>query len=368
MVLDERLELTQALDSLGFAREKGWKHDGLYTSTEIVERVEEYGLVQPIGSFLRYLVDNDLGNEGKQAHEVLHCFDVGLGAAALTRQIAEDGEAQHKLGLDEVTEEDVQAALLSGVLHDMALAFGTSALPVVTPLDAIAALVAPEEVAKFSGKTQFAKDVIGDDLRGAVLLDRYGGAFSEGVRGKAYADLLAGADLTVRSGGHVLLNTVSPYKVLDALWYHDGNLPVRGFAEAYPLVYDRAKLFLEGRINQEELQRGIKKLLAYTEEDPAWEQRDTAVDVPYLEKMVKKKAGDFMELVKGTQTYQFVVDELAAQGRGKRTLNSPVFCVGVDAMQETLSVLDRAISSDEETLRTLHSRYERVCELVQQYR
>lgn len=312
-----------------FEAEKGWTNGGLYTPAEIRGRLDTFDAREPVTRLLEGLEEYV---DPARDHEILHCFDVGFGAAALTRQIASDSEAMGRLGIGEITENHIRQALYTGLAHDAALAIDANHLPKATPWGEIALQTGLNFRSRLA-RPQYAKDDIGDDLRGAILLrDNLVGAGC--IAYDATSDLLAGSDCQVH---HVeqprkLLGSVSPYKVLDAIWYHDGNWPVRGVAEGYALVGDRVELFKEGCVDEAVVIAGIEKLLKYTDPDPEWLQRDTKVDVPYLERWVAKKAGPFMQVIKGTQTYDFVVEELAAQGRGMRTVRSPAFHRGVDAM------------------------------------
>ena len=333
--------LTETLTEMGLGEEKG-ANNGFYTPEEITTRLATLPSPSLVDS-VNLIFSGEIGSSTtpSRVHEALHCFDVGFGAAELVQQIANDGKAQTALGVSPelFTSEYIQAVFLSGLFHDISLALTGESLPVLMTNDVIKQYADPSEHHKFEGLSQVHKDAIGDDLRGAILLERYARIPDE-TRNIAAKALLAGSDLKARDGATPLGN-FNPYKVLDAVWYHDGNYPTRGHAEADQLVGDRVELFDKGQADVAFVGKGVKKLMTYTEEDLAWETRDHTPDAAYLEKVVKKKAGDFLEVIRGTLTYDFVVSCLAARQRGSRTLQSPAFWRGVDMMGRNIKDLER---------------------------
>ena len=348
--------------------ESGWANGGLYNPTEIVGEARHFRNFNL--SYLVPIVEAIKANgDPARVHEVLHCFDVGFGAAELVQHIAKDHKAQEKLGIPpgSLTDDHIHAALLAGIGHDIILSFHLNGINDTTPEALLEARVTSETALKFKGSAQYLKDVIGDDLRGAVAIDRYGTSFPERVRKLAVDSLLNGSDLPTIGEKANLLGKFNPYKVLDAIWYHDGNYPIRGHAEADALVGDRLRLFKEGRVGLDVVAAGVKKLLGYTEQDSQWQERSSKADLAYLTKMVTKKAGAFIEAIHGTPTYFFVVDHLASLHRSIRTLESPAFWAGVDKMPLVMKDLEgtpevRAALGGQ--IDTLHQRYEE----VQQYR
>ena len=358
---------------------------------EIVGKVKEYGIdanhLVPLVNLIQRNGDR------ARAHELLHCFDVGFGAAELVQHIANDPQAQEKLGIlpGSLNEDHIRAALLAGLGHDIILSFRGSTIETTTPESLLEALVTPEAAAKFKGNAQYLKDVIGDDLRGAIVIDTYSTSFPESVRVLAVNSLLNGSDLPTIGKETNLWSKFNPYKVLDALWYNDGNYPIRGHAEADMLVGDRLSLFNRQKVNADIVVAGVKKLLGYTEQDlqqldfpngpsdtdpstmAIWQLRGIPVKSwgvsTYLKNIVAKKAGAFLDTIEGTQTYDFVVYDLASRGRGECAVRSPAFWAGVDKMPKIIGNLQESgvCGGPFETIKdieTLSRRYEE----VQQYR
>ncbi|MEK6868217.1 MAG: hypothetical protein AABX98_05345 [Nanoarchaeota archaeon] len=354
--------IKQVLEESELRREIGWENGGLYTPDELTVGVQSYGMENELTQLVDRLISMSKIDRG---HEILHCFDVGFGAAKLTKQIAQDGGAMQALGIENVSEDHIKAAFITGLLHDAMLSMSNDALRKNILKQDIVALVKQSEVPKFARIVPYGKDAVGDDLRGVVLLEKYGQAISKKVRTLARADLLAGADLQVTAGAMELVGAVSPYKVLDAVWYHDGNFPVRGMAEAAIVLGDRVTLYRAEKLSIGHVIAGIDKLLSYTEEDPNWEKRETQVDVPYLEKMIAKKAGPFMKRIIGTKTYDFVVEELAAQQRGLRTVQSVAFRNGIHEAGLILQEARELFTGDNaKKIEILQGRYETVVAML----
>ncbi len=358
--------LQDVLNRIGFGNEPSFIDGGLYSVSDLAERSTALGMADSVGGVLGAAASSVA--QGR-THELLHCFDVGFGAAALVKNIREDGNAQRKLGLsdDALTDDAVRSAFLAGLFHDIILSYDGSRLEGATPESTIEAVVTPTAAATFQGKAQYIKDAVGDDLRGALVLKASSSHLNPGVCRAAVQLLLSGSDIKLREEPQSAFGRLNPYKVLDAIWYHDGNYPIRGHAEADALVGDRLRLFKEGRVGIEVVEAGIKKLLGYTEQDPRWAERSERPDAEYLVRMVKKKAGTFLDDVAGTDTYAFVVDGLASQRRSKRTLRSPAFWAGVDMMPCVIAQLKgnaQLRASSGEAIDILQQRYDE----VQQYR
>jgi len=343
-------KMKEQLMKHGLDTEKGMKNGGWYTPDELVEEVRKYDL-EDVTSQLIYPIKWCI--DENRTHELIHCFDVGLGAAELVKQVSQDSKANEKLGIPQLTPDYTKSAFLSGLFHDMILGFkGKEIERAITEKDLIK-IVEKKEVSKFQGKAQYIKDVIGDDLRGAILLDKamwlrgfdrdlFSGQDTY-VGGTAVHSLFNGSNLEVNSNLRLarkcILGEFGSYKILDAIWYHDGNYPIRGYAEADAIVGDRIKLFQEGQVEIDVVEAGIKKLMTYTEQDPEWAERSKKTDAEYLTKIIDKKVGPFMQAISGTPTYDFVVDSLAARRRGHKTLKSPAFWMGVDKMSDVIDQL-----------------------------
>ncbi len=329
--------VTITLRELDLDQEIGFAKGGWYSPTEILQRVQELGVEEVTAAAVdraaRYY---DLA----RVHELLHCLDVGFGSAELVRQLAHDPQAQQKIGYTFPHQEDSlpeqQVAFLSGLFHDIIVGYQGNTITKTSPEREIIGFIAPAEEKKVKGKPQYIKDAIGDDLRGAIQLYWCGQRIPAWLAVRAGDELLAGSDLKVLGEPKKLLGQFSPYKILDAIWYHDGNYPLRGFAEADAILGDRVRLYEQQQVPLEVIGAGIQKLLGYTEVDPQWEERSTKPDAAYLEKMVTKKAGPFLQAIAGTSTYDFVREDLSSRGRGKRTLVSPAFWRGVDLMPVAL--------------------------------
>ena len=361
--------LTTKLNELNIDQEQGFAQGGWYSPAEILHRVQELNVEEitdaAIGRAIEYY-------DPARTHELLHCVDVGFGAAELVQQIAHDKQAQQKIGVNFPHEEDStpeqQIAFLSGLFHDIILGYRGNTLESTTPEKDILGLIPPEEEAKVKGKPQYIKDAVGDDLRGALQLYRCGQVIPGWLAMHAGEELLAGSDIPVAGKAKKkLLDQFSPYKILDAIWYHDGNYPLRGFAEADAILGDRVRLYEQQRIPLEVVGAGIQKLLGYTELDSQWEERSTKPDSAYLEKIVTKKAGPFVQAIAGTRTYQFLIEDLSSRGRGKRTVVSPAFWKGVDLMPAVLEQAQAHNDINEAFKDECSTLYQRL-QQIQQYR
>ena len=311
-----------------------------------------------------------------RVHQFMHCFDVAVGSEELYIQVMTDKKARTALrippGAAVRESSGMEAAFLAGLGHDIILGFKGDAIAQAIPEREVLRRVQKSEREKFEGKAQYIKDAIGDDLRGAIVLaglktHRF---FPNGVPDSweyACQELEAGSDLQVTTKTRKSLGQFSLYKILDAIWYHDGNWPIRGYAEADALIGDRVRLFKAGAVPLEVVGAGIHKLLGYTEYDPTWAERSAKADVPYLQRMIEKKAGPFLQAIAETPTYDFVVEDLSHQGRSFRTLRSPAFRAGVELMPEVLQRASRHQEIREaygHDLDTLMLRYEQAKQLL----
>ncbi|MBI4152924.1 hypothetical protein HY497_00230 [Candidatus Woesearchaeota archaeon] len=345
-----REKLKESMEQLGIGKETGLEKGGFWTPDQLYEAFEYFNLgilgeTYTLGDELASLFGRIADHvDSTRAHELLHCATIALDSAELVRHIASDEKALDKIGVPRdtvarrdmlVTPQHANASAVAGIFHDLALSLRQDALERTTN----SSLFGTYSPQGFAGP-QFAKDQVGDDFRGAVLLDRY----HEGVFGitmeLARGALLSESDVPAHEGlARKQLGNYNPYKVQDAVAYHDGNYPVRGCAEVDMLVGDRVKLYLAGQIDEATVGKGIKKAMTYTEEDPAWEERGRKTDVDYLVKMVNKKAPGFIDAIRGTQTFDFLVAQAARQ-RGMQTVNSPAYWAGVAEMRPALKALE----------------------------
>ena len=354
----------EIVESLVLQDEKGLAQGGWWNSRDI--QMLPHRLValaeQALAPFTDYVeVDG-------RVHEVIHCLDVALGSYQLGEEINRCGITLPCLSDNAVCYGGLPP-FLSGLFHDLSLGFKANRLSDVTPIGDIGEVI---EGSVDLEDPQYNKDMIGYDLRGAILLRKLRKFFQnpsdpldESTIVVATEDLLRGSDLPVRPEIFQFPPRFLLYKVLDAVWYHDGNYPIRGHAEADMLVGDRVSLFEEGKVPIEAVADGIRKLLTYTEIDPAWETRSHAVDYEYLRKIVDKKTkgplfDGFLTTYEGTSVHDYVVNELASQGRSLRCINSPAFWRGVDKMPRVLEgVATNNVLYQEfrEQIATLQGRY-----------
>ncbi|MFH1053397.1 MAG: hypothetical protein V1740_03180 [Candidatus Woesearchaeota archaeon] len=367
-------------EELGLQDEIGYEKGGFWTPDELLETLESISVSEDVKGLWKHLAKN-IETEGR-AHELIHCLDVAFGSHDLTHQFLSDSKAKEQVLAGSETDYKPFDAFFSGIYHDISLAFKRYKISSIISTRILTQLLDHQEQPKvidelWQVRPQYNKDPIGDDLRGyrflkesaAFMIDPLGGMLNPKFI-KACYELLKGSDLRLNQESQeflendlTLLGRFSPYKILDAVWYHDGNFPIRGFAEADAIVGDRLALFEQGRVNSDVVLAGIDKLLGYTESDPQWEERSRNPDVEYLRKKVAKKAGPFMEAVEGTETFDYLVEELASQGRGFRTINSPAFWRGVDLGP---GVLKRALENPQlrnlvqPQIEELQKRYEAV--------
>ncbi len=355
--------------------ELGWQNSGMRTAQELTDLVVNNSSAETVLPLVR-LVKNY--GDRKLGHELLHCFDVAQGAVELLKQLQDAGIPEQRY-FPHTTED----AFLAGVLHDLALglmsgAFGGISGFVVALRDIIKPdyhhLIDGDKLSVkhsvFKRHPLYNKGSIEDDVFGAALLSVTG----LGLRNNVRVSLLSSVDAHTKKQLTVETKDVPQVqKVLDAIWYHDGNDPIRGFAEAEMLVGTRLSFYDARLVTDVEVEKGLDKLLAYTQDSVQgntlfqWQSCSRLTNPLYLDKMVEKKAPGFIGLVKGTTVYDFMVEELTPQGRSYRTLRSPAFLDAFFSMPEVLDKLE-----DRQELKTrlqpkideLRRRYEAVKEQI----
>lgn len=316
-----------------------------------------------------------------RGHELIHCLDVGIGAKTLATTAWTDTVllSRHpELTTDlDIVRTAANGAFYSGVFHDLVLAVRGDLIDAAIPEREIEMLVHPDAHGEFKGKAQYLKDAVGDDLRGEILLrsavhntlslgEDFSSEFHKRIM-QARQHLWEGADLPLRHPAPKSAFGFNPYKVLDAIWYHDGNSPIRGHAETDALIGDRLTLYESEKVPIDVVGAGIDKILGYTAPDPKWEARQTSNDMELLQQIIRKKAGIDLTDLSGTQTYDLIVNDLARRDRAQRTINSPAFWRGVDKMPWVIRRLEDHAELREQfgpKIDELHRRYE----AVQQYR
>ncbi|MBI3033006.1 hypothetical protein HYY69_06030 [Candidatus Woesearchaeota archaeon] len=310
----------QQLRRLGLAHELGWDRGEFYSPSELEAMTRKYSDPRVLYGLLDLLQQH--GNPYSM-HEVLHCFDVGKSAAELAEKLQEFNtpirQANNYFPLDP------EDAFLAGVFHDIALAFKPTVFEDQALRVGLAELVKSEaQKTAFLDGVLYNKGAVEDDVFGRALLGKVG------LSDRRDLGIAVVSALPLEEQRQLAVSAVSIpmlHKVLDGLWYHDGNNPVRGFAEACMLVGDRLPLYDAGKINAQVVAQGVKKLLTYTEPEEGWKQRGAKTDILYMEKMVEKKAPGFIASVKGTPVYDFMVEDLACRQRGERSLQSPSFMI-----------------------------------------
>ena len=310
-------EAITLLDKIGFEKEHGLSNNGFYKSAEVVSMMESYGVTQALMPTLKVLAEH--GSPTTMGHEAIHCFDVADGSAELAKVMDEAG-----ISTESYFPHDPVTAFMAGVFHDIILGFRQESLETAIPREMVAALVTPEESARW-GDVVYLKGPIADDILGAALLD----VCELGDRAdlkKAVISAATGPELAVPYTNAPLIQ-----KVLDGIWFHDGNYPTRGCGEVEMILGQRLPLYREGKLSAEIMEQGIGKVLGYMEVPDGWEKRSRTTDIAYLEKKLNKKAPGFLDAVKGTRVYDFIVEDIVPRGRSFRALNSPAFWRGVDA-------------------------------------
>lgn len=329
------------LNALMLGNEEGWVRGGFYGSDELEAMTRRYShprVLRPLVHLLREYAS--LLN----THEILHCFDVGKGAAELAEKLQEFNTGKdHFNSVHPYFPQNPEDAFLAGVFHDIALAFTPEMFTDPALRLGLAELVKDEAQKRvFTDGVLYNKGPVEDDVFGAALLGRVG----LGTRTDLRTAVISALSAEEQQGLAVPAKPISMlHKVLDGIWYHDGNNPVRGFAEAYMLVGDRLGLYGTGQVDARVIGQGLKKLLTYTASEegrPAddWKLRGRSTDIFYLERMVEKKAPGFIAAVKDTPVYDFIVDDLACRRRGERTLQSQAFRRAVDEMPKLLKTLE----------------------------
>lgn len=358
----------QQLRSLGLGDELGWEQGGFYSPSDLEAVTQKYSDPRVLHPTLALLQEH--GNQ-YSAHELLHCFDVGKGAAELAEKLQEFNTAKRGIGrVNNYFPLDPEDAFLAGVFHDLALAFKPSMFKDPALRLGLAELVKSEaQKAHFTEGVLYNKGPVEDDVFGAALLGRVG----LGARKELGVAVISALPVEEQRGLAVpAIPLPMLQKVLDGLWYHDGNNPVRGFAEAPMLVGDRLALYDDGVIDVTVINQGLKKLLTYTEPEqgrPAddWMFRGKITDIFYLERMLEKKAPGFIGSVKGTPVYDFIVEDLARRQRGERSLRSPAFMKGFYVMHDVLKALEARPELSAQFAQQIHELYQRHESVQQQY-
>ena len=335
------------------------KESGSLAPDELTKMTQDYSRAEVVLPLIKLV--EQYKNVGA-GHEVLHCFDVAKGSVELLKELQDAGIAEDKY-FPHTTED----AFLAGVLHDLGLALKPEAFEEILGFRlALEDMIKREHHYVLTGggnpdKPLYNKGPVEDDLFGAALLSVSG----LGLRNDVRTALLSSLDAKTKAKLTVQTNDLPQLpKVLDAIWYHDGNLPIRGHAEAAMLVGDRLSFYEQGRLTSVDIKQGVDKLLGYTVLEDGWEERSTKTDPAYMEKWIDKKAPGFVALVRGTRVYDFLVEDLVPRGRSVKTMSSPAFWRAVDAMNYVVEQLDQntllkeAIGTD--TIRELHKRYHQV--------
>jgi hypothetical protein len=359
------MTLIDTLDQIGLGTEQ--RHDphapggsqsdapgGVYHPADIEAAVRRYVQPSVIGSMLEPIAPH---MDSARRLELLHCFDVALGAAALTHQIASDPQAQAQLGIRrELDETDIVAALISGIYHDLNQTIPARKLDRVVPQRVLARIVAPQVL---GDGPHYNKDDVDDTIRGAIMLGTYGsqGPSIDAAIRKARRELLHAEPHSLRPNvrHEPILGYHSAEMVLDAVAYHDGNEPMRW--ELGMLVGDRLAL-AQWPGKAAAIAHGVSKQVGYTDGflrgsgDPGtWYANMLARETggrQYLsvfEAALKKKEvlpdgqPNFLNAIAGTRTEEYVRDTLLRRGVTARTLTSPAFWEGIDEARGVLEDL-----------------------------
>lgn len=324
MTVKEILEAHELLKRIGFGAEKGWEMDGFYTPTEALELMKKYSVITQLLPTLRF-VDEHIANGS--GHETIHCFDVARGAAELVKVLDESGvDPKHYFP------HNPETAFIAGVYHDIVLALKRESLETAIPRNILERLVTPQHASTF-GDVVYLKGPIEDDLLGAAMLEVCNLGDNLALR-TAVISAAKDVPLVVPTTNATLLQ-----KVLDGIWYHDGNYPLRGFAEGEMILGQRLPLYEQGMLSDEIMLQGIKKVLGYINIEDGWEERSRRTDIAYLEKILGKKAPGFLDAIRGTRAYDFVVEDLVPRERSMRTLDSPAFLNGISVSRLTIEEL-----------------------------
>ncbi len=355
--MNDQEKIFQSLGNVGLSNEKGWERGGLYSPEDVVQKADKLGLTRAMVPVARLMAQY---SSASRMHEFLHCFDVALGSVELLKQLQEAG-----VNPQDYAPQNPQDAFMAGIFHDLVLGLTQSGLENAVSVEALNALVGAEHRVS-ADSTIYIKGPVEDDLYGTVLLDITG----LGDNANLKKTVISAADhgkLVVPVTQATLLQ-----KVLDAIWYHDGNAPIRGHAEAEMLVGDRIDLYEQRRVDAAVVEQGIGKLLGYTViEDDSWVERSTRTDPDYLHKMVEKKAPGFMQAVQGTRAYDFMVEDLVPRGRSMRTLTSPAFLAGVAKMSGVVRRLEQNPELKAQfgkQIDTLYQRHEQAQQIIGAYK
>ncbi|MBS3121937.1 hypothetical protein J4434_03585 [Candidatus Woesearchaeota archaeon] len=320
----ERTEAHDLLARIGFGGEIGWEMGGFYTPTEALELMERYSVTGRLIPTLRF-VDEHIANGS--GHETIHCFDVARGAAELVKVLDESGvDPKHYFP------HDPETAFIAGVFHDIVLGLRQDSLETAIPRNILERLVTPQHASTF-GDVVYLKGPIEDDLLGAAMLEVCNLGDNLALR-TAVISAAKDVPLVVPTTNATLLQ-----KVLDGIWYHDGNYPLRGFAEADMIIGQRLSLYQQGKLSDEVMLQGIKKVLGYINIEDGWEERSRTTDIAYLEKILAKKAPGFLDAIRGTRAYDFVVEDLVPRERSMRTMGSTAFLEGIIVSRLTIEEL-----------------------------
>src|SRR3989338_4956631 len=244
------------------------KESGSLAPDELTKMTQDYSRAEVVLPLIKLV--EQYKNVGA-GHEVLHCFDVAKGSVELLKELQDAGIAEDKY-FPHTTED----AFLAGVLHDLGLALKPEAFEEILGFRvALEDMIKREHHYVLTGggnpdKPLYNKGPVEDDLFGAALLSVSG----LGLRNDVRTALLSSLDAKTKAKLTVQTNDLPQLpKVLDAIWYADGNLPLRGHAEAAMLVGDRMSFYEQGRLTSVDIKQGVDKLLGYTVLEDGWEER-----------------------------------------------------------------------------------------------
>tara|TARA_Y100000310_G_scaffold338648_1_gene428888 strand:+ start:1917 stop:3098 length:1182 start_codon:yes stop_codon:yes gene_type:complete len=335
-------ELEETLDRLGLGEESlesGNWYNAREAALALVDNPDDPFTAKELAQVLSSIEGSI---DKARAHELQHCINVGVDSKNLVDAIFTEPDAWRIISGEDLPSTEEQrhisrGALYAGVLHDLFLTLKGSDLSKVTPvanLDRIA-----RNYKSDSQLPLMIKDT-DDDVAGAVLALEY--LPPSEARDYAVAMLLAGSDSDVILPVNTKSKPFPFHKVQDAIWYHDGNYPIRGHAESEAIIGDRIKLFEEGKVSIELVEAGVTKILDYTMPDLNWHNRDHTEDREYVGKHIDKKTHTpgLVQKMIDADVYASTIGKFTAQGRSARSLQSPAFWNGVDEMPDVISRLD----------------------------
>jgi hypothetical protein len=229
--MNETKNIETLMEKLGLGQEIGYKKLGFWTPQEFEKKLDEnqlnkHGLKEQVIYALNAMVP--LIEPRGRAHELVHCIDIAFGSQELYKQILQHEQKNPIFGLSEkhYDPKHAVAIFMTGLLHDIVLGIPQQNLQNEVSGTINNFVQIPNQV---NQTVFYNKGPIEDEAFGAVIAHQLiKDLYSQEV---VVSSFLKEQGLTSKRNVENVIPGFNVEKVIDAIWYHDGNFPTRGHAE-----------------------------------------------------------------------------------------------------------------------------------------